>query len=133
MKWCNLRVMLLLLLGLGPVGLTMAQTDLTVRGIGVNNVVKPNTPITVEMRIFNSGSTEQSNFTVTYIAEGQAPVQEVVTRTSSVGTPLSYEFTTPLTITEEGPFTLTAIVSAAGDTATSNDTLLKNIEAIANI
>ncbi|GHC44754.1 hypothetical protein GCM10008083_04200 [Ulvibacter litoralis] len=70
----------------------------------------------------NSGMDPQSNFTVSYQLDSNPAVEETYTATLNPGQQVAYNFTTPLTITTSGEYTLTVSVALAGDENASNDT-----------
>lgn len=85
----------------------------TVCGVG-NNIVSIN--------LKNFGSTSQSNFQVMYEVTGQAPVIETFTGTIAAEEEVTYEFATPLVITENGSYTLVVTSDLNGDENPFNDT-----------
>jgi len=69
----------------------------------------------------NTGIDPQSNFTVSYQLDSNPVVQETYAGTLNSGQQAAYSFTTPLTITTSGAYSLTVSVELAGDQNTSND------------
>lgn len=78
----------------------------------------------------NTGVDPQSNFTVSYQWGSDPAVQETYTGTLNSGQQASYDFTTPLTITSSGNYTLTVSVALAGDENGSNDSVNDDFYAV---
>lgn len=70
----------------------------------------------------NTGIDPQSNFTVSYQLDSNPIVEETYAGTLNSGEQIAYSFTTPLTITVSGNYTLSVAVANAGDQNGSNDT-----------
>lgn len=75
----------------------------------------------VSVDITNTGIDPQSNFMVSYQLSGGAVVDETYTATINSGEQVTYEFTTPVSITSNGNYTLTTYVTLAGDQNSAND------------
>ncbi len=88
--------------------------------------------ITISASFRNSGIDPQSNFMVSYQLDNDPPVQETYTGTLGSGQQVSYDFTTPLTITTTGSYTLTVSVELVGDLNASNDDLDEDFYAVIN-
>ena len=90
---------------------------------------------TVSVSIFNFGTTLPAGtvFTVSYTVNGGAPVNEMVTLTSSFfgNSSYAYSFSTKANLSVAGTYTLTASVSLAGDLNTANNTYT-NYQVISN-
>lgn len=75
----------------------------------------------VSMTIHNYGANSQSNFDLMYEVNGQTPVVETFTGTLASGEIAVYDFDTPLTLTENGYYTLMTSVDLTGDENPVND------------
>lgn len=84
---------------------------------------------TLRITIANVGSQAQTGFSVGYSINGDAPVVENVgTLNVAPNQQGNYTFTTPLTFTQNGDYTITAWTSLAGDVAAQNDTFVTVIQ-----
>ncbi len=99
---------------IGVLAINNSPSDFsTACGVG-NNVISIN--------LKNFGANAQSNFDVMYEVTGQAPVIETYTGTLNPNEEVTYEFTTPLEITENGGYTLVVSSDLNGDENPFNDT-----------
>lgn len=74
----------------------------------------------VEITIRNSGLNDQTDFMVSYQLSGEPAVQEMYAGTLASGAEVDYEFTTPLEISANGSYTLTATIDLVDDYVTDN-------------
>lgn len=79
------------------------------------------TDFTISAVLLNPGINPQSNFEVSYQLSGQAAVTETFTGTLASGEQVNYDFATPLSITNPGPYTLTITSNLVGDDNPDND------------
>lgn len=86
----------------------------------------------VAITIQNNGSASQGNFEVMYEVSGQSPVIETFTGTLGSGQSVSYEFATPVDLSESGSYTLTTSVDLTGDQNPFNDTEELDFSAFVN-
>ena len=82
----------------------------------------------VSIFIENAGANTMSNFDVHYKLSGQATVTETYSGTISSGAIVSYTFSTPLTVTTPGNYTLDIWTTDPLDQALYNDTITTNFE-----
>ena len=76
----------------------------------------------VRASIYNNGGTNITNFDISYIADGNAPIVESVSTTILPGATLSYPFVMPADFSAPGNHTLKVYISVLGDTVQTNDT-----------
>jgi hypothetical protein len=100
---------------------------------GVTIINTPNTANnlateTIDVTVENFGTTNQSNFNVSYVINGGAPVVENVASTLNAGATMTYSFTTPGDFSTLGSYSMMSYTSLAGDGDNLNDTVYKNIE-----
>jgi hypothetical protein len=119
-----------------PGGLLNCSLNNDLAAISIDNdpsefalVCSGSNDVTITATFRNSGIDPQSNFTVAYQLDSDPPVTETFTGTLSSGQQMAYSFTTPLTITSSGAYTLTASVELPGDQNTSNDEIDLNFYA----
>ncbi len=86
----------------------------------------------VSITVRNNGTGSQSNFPVMYEVTGQAPVVESFTGTLGAGQAATYEFDTPVVLTENGNYNLVVSVDIANDENPYNDTEELNFNAFVN-
>lgn len=86
-----------------------------------NMVCNPG-PVTVSTIIRNFGASMESNFDLSYQLDGEPVVTETFTGTINPGEQATYDFTSPLVISNSGSYTLTVSVDLSGDENPSNDT-----------
>lgn len=79
-------------------------------------------PVTISVIVRNSGIDSQSDFDVSYQVDSDPVVTESYTGTLDSGEQAIYDFTTPLTITTSGSYTLNVSVDLNGDENPNNDT-----------
>ncbi len=84
-------------------------------------VCSGNSDVIISATFRNSGIDPQSNFTVAYQLDSDPIVEETFSGTLGSGAQEIYDFTTPLTITASGEYTLTVSVDLSGDENVSND------------
>lgn len=75
----------------------------------------------VSVNLKNFGASAQSNFEVMYEVTGQTPVIETYTGTIASNEEVTYEFTTPLVLTENGNYVLVVSSDLNGDENPFND------------
>ncbi|MFK7785972.1 MAG: choice-of-anchor J domain-containing protein, partial [Crocinitomicaceae bacterium] len=80
-----------------------------------------------EIQIQNSGTSPISNFDVSYELTGQPVVTEVYAGTLNPGQQASYTFTTPVSVTTNGTYTLTCTANVAGDGYIGNNSQMVDI------
>lgn len=78
-------------------------------------------PVIITAQIANLGQQDQSNFDVMYQLNNNTPVVETFSGTLAAGSSTNYTFTTPLTVTGNGPSTLLVSTAIAGDEQAIND------------
>jgi hypothetical protein len=77
--------------------------------------------VTISTSIRNSGVDPQSDFIISYQLDSEPIVQETFTGSLTSGQQTVYSFTTPLTITASGAYSLVVSVELVGDQNASND------------
>ena len=80
----------------------------------------PNNIVSVQLQ--NTGTSAQSNFTVSYQISGQAVVNETYDSSLAPGSSATYDFTTPVNLSINGAHTLTTSVALSGDENPHNNT-----------
>lgn len=89
-----------------------------------------NTTTNVEVEITNGGITPISNFQVTYLLNGGAPVTETYNGTINPGANATHTFLTPISIQAAGVYDLVAYTTVTNDGNKYNDTLKSTINVI---
>lgn len=77
--------------------------------------------IIVSVDIQNTGVDPQSNFSISYQLDSNTPVVETYSPTITSGTIVAYNFTTPVSITDQGDYTITVSIDLTGDQNSNND------------
>ncbi len=117
----------------GLVNCTLSN-DLSLEAInntpGDFNTVCDSDPIIISVTIRNTGVNSQSGFSVSYQLNAEPLVVETFSGTILSGQQAVYDFSTPLTLTSSGSYTLTTSVNLAGDENSSNDEQTLNFYAI---
>lgn len=80
-----------------------------------------NDEVTISATIRNTGVDPQSNFTVGYQIDSNTPVEETYTATLASGQQDNFEFTTPVTLSTAGEYTLSVYVDLSTDQNASNN------------
>jgi hypothetical protein len=111
-----------------PGGLLNCSLNNDVQLVNINNtasdfslVCSGSSDVIVSATIRNTGIDPQSNFTLSYQLDSDPVVQETYTGTLTSGQQAVFNFTTPLSITASGNYTLTVSVDVVGDQNPSND------------
>ncbi|WP_245574846.1 S8 family serine peptidase [Aequorivita capsosiphonis] len=86
------------------------------------NIICNPGPVTVSAVVRNFGASPESNFDLSYQLSGEPAVTETYTGTLNAGEQVTYDFTTPLDITNSGSYTLNVSVDLSGDENPANDT-----------
>lgn len=107
--------------------------DAPANDAGITQIVRPNsgcalgTVDSIEVRIFNPGSTAISNFGVNFTVNGGTPITETYTGTIVPGDTINYVFTNTVNLSALGTYNLKAYTSLVNDGNVTNDTLDKVI------
>ncbi len=88
---------------------------------GEFNFVCDDDPKIINVTIQNTGVEPQSGFTLSYQIDNEPAVEEIFTGTLSSGESTEFEFSTPLTLSTSGEYTLSTSVDLSGDENSSND------------
>ncbi|NND63753.1 MAG: S8 family serine peptidase [Flavobacteriaceae bacterium] len=78
----------------------------------------------VSITVRNGGSNPQSNFMMSYQLSGEPAVQEMYSGTLNSGEEIIFDFTTPLVISTNGSFTLTATIDLIDEYLLDNEKTL---------
>ena len=117
----------------GLVNCTLAN-DISLEAInntpGDFNTVCNTDPIIVSVTIRNTGTNPQSGFLVSYQLNAEPEVIDTFTGTIPSGQQAIFDFSTPLSLTSSGSYTLTTSVNLTGDENSSNDEQSINFYAI---
>ncbi|MFC7356103.1 S8 family serine peptidase [Jejudonia soesokkakensis] len=84
-------------------------------------VCSGNSNVIVSVDIQNTGVDPQSNFSISYQLDTNTPVVETYSPTITSGTIVTYDFTTPVSITDQGDYTITVSIDLTGDQNPNND------------
>lgn len=85
------------------------------------NYVCDSSPVVISATIANTGINPQSNFTMRYQIDNEAPVEETFTGTLNSGQQIVYEFDTTVALSEAGEYILTVEVDLSGDQNPTNN------------
>ncbi len=97
--------------------------------VGVTAFISPvsgcnlTSPQIVTIIIQNFGTTPVSNIPVSYTVNGGTPVTAVTTGPIAPGASATYTFTTPITLTGAGSYTIVATANIPGDAVPANNSL----------
>ena len=131
-NWESLRTNAVLYNGGGLLNCVL-NTDISIPNI--NNTASSFQPLCggssiVSMEVSNGGSNNESNFAVSYQLNSDPVVQETYTATLSPGNTATYNFSTPLVVTQNGTNTLRVWSSIPGDEYLANDEKIITFNAI---
>ena len=90
--------------------------------VGLSGTIAQNSATDVVIDVFNSGSQDVVNPTVSYTVDGGTPVVEVIPQTILAGSSLQYTFTQTADLSSLGTRVISANIDLAGDQLPTNNT-----------
>ncbi len=99
-------------------------TDLSVTAVSVPSAsIDLTSSENIGMTIFNNGSENMSDFTLSYTINGGEPITETFDGTLSAGETAEYIFKTTADLSDKGTYIISVSINAAGDMIASNNTM----------
>ncbi len=113
-------------------GITKSVTNVFSNDIGVTQITAPSNgeslgQESISIEIENFGTADQSNFNVSYVLDGAAPVVETVTATVAGGSVLDFTFATQGNFSAVTTHTVVARTLLTNDQDPTNDSATKDI------
>lgn len=107
--------------------------DLSLNSIGNTpsnfNFACNTSPVVVSANVSNTGTNDQSNFTMRYQINSQTPVDQIYTGTLNSGQQINFQFSTPVSLSVDGNYQLNVSVINTGDQNVTNNNKTLNFYA----